>query len=172
MDIREFAIHRGRSKWSSAPLLCLLVAGLLSCLVPADEETAATTQKHYFDHDAVEDPHGVIAPWYKGQNGQFDFRARVAAETIKRYPWATGSKTVMPGPEYVFNGNWNIDTDGRITVPPEKDWDNGDLAQRGAYTISSMLEYYRYSGDPAGLKSIESTIDFILAHCQTSATHG
>jgi hypothetical protein len=109
---------------------------------------------------------------YTGQNGQFDFRARVAAETIKRYPWATGTKTVMPGPEYVFNGNWNIDSDGRITVPPEKDWDNGDLAQRGAYTISSMLEYYRYSGDPAGLKSISSTIDFILAHCQTSATHG
>jgi hypothetical protein len=114
----------------------------------------------------------VIAPWYKGQNGQFDFRARVAAETIKRYPWAQGSETVKSGPDYVFNGNWSIDSDGKITIPPEKDWDNGDLAQRGAYTISSMLEYYRYSGDPAGFKSISSTIDYILAHCQTSSTHG
>ena len=165
MAIGEFEIHRDRSKWSSALVFCTLLVDFLLWLVCAGGGAAATTQKHYFGHDAVEDPNGVIAPWYKGQNGQFDFRARVAAETIKRYPWATGSKTVMAGPEYVFNGNWNIDSNGKITVPPEKDWDNGDLAQRGAYTISSMLEYYRYSGDPAGFKSIQTTIDFILAHC-------
>ena len=45
---------------------------------------AATARKHYFAHDAVEDRNGVIAPWYNGQNGQFDLRVRIAAETLKR----------------------------------------------------------------------------------------
>ena len=168
--MRGHNILSDHSKWSAAARMLLLGTTLL--LVSGGQENAATTQKHYFGHDAVEDRNGVIAPWYTGQNGQFDFRVRVAAETLKRYPWARGSGAVRPAPEYVFNGNWNIDSDGKITIPPEKDWDNGDLAQRGAYTISSMLEYYRYSGDPAGFKSISTTIDYILAHCQTSANHG
>jgi hypothetical protein len=133
---------------------------------------AATVQKHYFGHDAVQDQYEVIAPWYKGQNGQFDFRVRVAAETIKRYPWANRDRAVMAAPEYVFNGHWNIDSEGKITIPPEKDWANGDLAQRAAYIISSMLEYYRYSGDPAGFRSIALTIDYLLDHCQTDARQG
>jgi hypothetical protein len=172
MTIRDLQICRNRSKCASALLFSTLFTGITLWLISADQGNGEQTQKHYFAHDTVEDQNGVIAPWYKGQNGQFDFRARVAAETIKRYPWAPGSKTVKAGPEYVFNGNWNIDSEGKITIPVEKDWNNGDLAQRGAYTISSMLEYYRYSGDPAGLKSISSTIDYILSHCQTSSTHG
>jgi hypothetical protein len=133
---------------------------------------AATVQKHYFGHDTVEDRYGVIAPWYKGQNGQFDFRVRVAAETIKRYPWANRDRAVMAAPEYVFNGLWKIDSTGQITIPPEKDWANGDLAQRSAYLISSLLEYYRYSGDPAAFARITVTIDYLLTHCQTGARQG
>lgn len=145
------------------PLVCLCLGGL---------GNAATVQKHYFGHDAVQDQFGVIAPWYKGQNGQFDFRVRIAAETLKRYPWASRDRAVMAAPEYVFNGQWNIDSEGKITIPHEKDWEDGDLAQRAAYLISSMLEYYRYSGDPAGFAGITLTINYILDHCQTDAKQG
>ena len=82
---------------------------------------AATKLRHYYGHDAVEDPYGVIAPWYRGQNGQFDLRVRIAAETMKRYPWMGKDKAVMPAPEFVLNGTWNIRDDGTITVPEEKD---------------------------------------------------
>jgi len=64
--------------------------------------------KRYYGHEAVEDGHGVIAPWYRGQNGQCDFRIRVAAETIKRYPWAVADQTVAPAPHFVFNSHWQI----------------------------------------------------------------
>jgi hypothetical protein len=47
----------------------------------------ARPMKKYFAHPAVEDRCGVIAPWYRGQNGQCDFRVRIAEETLKRYPW-------------------------------------------------------------------------------------
>lgn len=40
--------------------------------------SASTAQRH-FAHEAVEDSHGVIAPWYRGQNGQLDYRARIGA---------------------------------------------------------------------------------------------
>ncbi|MGA3325456.1 MAG: malectin domain-containing carbohydrate-binding protein [Terriglobia bacterium] len=153
-------------------LLRMTLLFLFSWLALGRQGNAATVQKHYFGHDAVQDQYGVIAPWYKGQNGQFDFRVRVAAETIKRYPWANRDRAVMAAPEYVFNGLWKIDSEGKITIPLEKDSANGDLAQRAAYTISSMLEYYRYSGDPAGFARITVTIDYLLAHCQTDARQG
>ncbi|MCX6621115.1 MAG: hypothetical protein NTY38_08545 [Acidobacteria bacterium] len=44
----------------------------------------ATTLRYYFGHAPVADKHGVIAPWYPGQNGQCDYRVRIAAETLKR----------------------------------------------------------------------------------------
>ena len=69
----------------------------------------------YYAFEAVEDRHGVIAPWYGGQNGQLDFRVRVAAETLKRYPWATDAPS--PAPHYVYNGSWRIAPDGTITIP-------------------------------------------------------
>ena len=167
--MRDNYMHGALSSRTLAAQLWLAGVMLLTC---GGRAIAAETQKHYFGHDAVEDRNGVIAPWYTEQNGQFDFRVRVAAETLKRYPWAKGGGSILPAPEYVFNGNWSISSDGTITIPPEKDWDNGDLAQRGAYIISSMLEYYRYSGDPAAFKSISSTIDYILPHCQTGDSHG
>ena len=55
---------------------------------------AGAAQKRYYAYPVVEDRHGVIAPWYKGQNGQCDFRIRIAAETLKRYPWTDKTKAV------------------------------------------------------------------------------
>jgi hypothetical protein len=61
--------------------------------------STASAKKHYYAHDAVVDAHGVIAPWYAGLNGQCDFRARVAAETLKRYPWTTTNTAVAAYPD-------------------------------------------------------------------------
>ena len=52
--------------------------------------------EQYYAYEAVEDSEGVIAPWHSGQNGQCDFRIRVAAETIKRFPWVDGTAAIMP----------------------------------------------------------------------------
>lgn len=125
----------------------------------------------YYAHDTVLDSHGVIAPWYTGQNGQFDFRVRIAAETLKRYPWALPPKSVMPAPEYVFNGTWRISPEGQIDIPDLRDWDNGDLGQRAAYILAGFVDYYRYSGDPAAIAHITWQADFLLDHCQTGTDH-
>jgi Malectin domain len=134
--------------------------------------SAATTQNHYFGHKTVQDKFGVIAPWYKGQNGQFDFRVRVAAETMKRYPWVTKNQAAMAAPAYVYDGTWKINRQGKITVVPEKDWANGDLGQRAAYILRGMIDYYRYSGDPAAFAIISATANYLVDHCETSAGHG
>ena len=34
---------------------------------------------------------------------------------------------------------------------PINDWDNGDLGQRAAYVLGGLVDYYRYSGDPAAI---------------------
>jgi len=69
--------------------LCLSVIAASLLLASERSGSAATTQRRYYAHDAVEDSHGVIAPWYQGQNGQIDLRVRIAAEFLKRYPWGT-----------------------------------------------------------------------------------
>ena len=155
------------SGWSAR--LCLLVALFFGIVLFAG---GATTLRHYYGHDAVEDREGVIAPWYNGQNGQFDLRVRIAAETMKRYPWVGKDKAVLPAPEFLYNGTWNIDAEGKIKVPEEKDWANGDVGQRAAYLIRSMMEYYHYSGDPAALSIISTTADYLISHCETPANHG
>jgi hypothetical protein len=128
--------------------------------------------KKYFAHPAVEDRNGVIAPWYGGQNGQCDFRVRIAAETLKRYPWADKSLAVMPAPHFVFNGHWGIKPDGTILVNPKlSDWDNGDVGQRSVSLLFGLAEYYRYSGDPAAVGLVTLTADYLLDYCQTSADH-
>jgi hypothetical protein len=141
-------------------------------LAAAGAAAAADTLPHYYAHPAEADRHGVIAPWYKAQNGQFDYRVRVAAETLKRYPWAAGGRAVMPAPEYVYNGTWSIDHEGRITPVEERDWANGDLGQRAAYLLGSLIEYYRYSGDPAVFSRIQAVADYLVDYCQTPADHG
>lgn len=128
--------------------------------------------KQYFAHPAVEDRYGVIAPWYHGQNGQFDFRLRISEETLKRYPWAEADQAVMPAPHYIFNGQWSIQPDGAISINPAlKDWDNGDIGQRSFGLLFSQVDYYRYSGDPAALGIATMTADYVVDFCQTPADH-
>jgi len=138
----------------------------------ASNSQAATTQQRYFAHDAAEDTFGVIVPWYKGQNGQFDFRVRIAAETLKRYPWVDASKAPSPAPHYVYNGEWKIDKQGTITIPGSQNpWNNGDLGQRANYVLGAFIDYYRYSGDPAAIAHISVLANILLDHCQTDGDH-
>ena len=114
----------------------------------------------------------MIAPWYRGQNGQCDFRVRIAEETLKRYPWTEPGKAVMPAPHYIFNGTWSIKPDGTISVNPDlKDWDNGDIGQRSFGLLLGLTDYYRYTGDPAAIGIITMTADYVLDYCQTPADH-
>src|SRR5208283_2389670 len=136
--------------------------------------TAADAQpvNKYFAHPAVEDRDGVIAPWHRGQNGQCDFRARIAAETLKRYPWTDKSMAVMAAPYFVFSGSWGIQADGTIVVSPKlDDWMNADVGQRSVSTLFSEVAYYRYTGDPAAIGLIALTADYLLDYCQTPADH-
>lgn len=153
-------LRRGTSVY----LICLL-------LLPVEISLAAS-RNHYFGHRAVLDKYGVIAPWYTGQNGQFDFRVRVAAETMKRYPWVTKKQAAIAAPVYVYDGTWKINSQGNITVVPEKDWANGDLGQRAAYILRGMIDYYRYSGDPTAFRIISATANYLVEHCETSPSHG
>jgi hypothetical protein len=144
---------------------------LLAGTTCARAEDAKPVRK-YFAHPAVEDRYGVIAPWYRGQNGQCDFRVRISEETLKRYPWTESGKSSMPGPHYIFNGVWNIKPDGAIAVNYNlSDWDNGDVGQRTFGLLLSQIDYYRYSGDPAALGIITMTADNAIDNCQTPANH-
>ena len=151
----------------------LILMGVLLCSTVA--ATAAKNTKlavSYFAYPAAEDHYGVIAPWHRGQNGQTDFRIRIAAETLKRYPWADKSAAVMAAPHFVFNGSWAIKPDGVISINPNiPDWDNGDIGQRSVSLLCGMTDYYRYSGDPAAIGIISLTADYVLDYCQTPADH-
>ncbi len=133
--------------------------------------TGPTAPPRLYAHETVLDANGVIAPWYEAQNGQCDWRVRVAAETLKRYPWATDLDGVAPAPHYVFSGAWAIDPDGTIRIPPLSDWANGDLGQRAAYILLGLVDYYRYTGDPAAVAHITMTADHLLDHCLTPPDH-
>lgn len=141
-----------------------LIAGML-LLGGADAPT------RYYAYDAVEDRHGVIAPWYRGQNGQCDWRVRIAAETLKRYPWTDTARAAAAAPEYIFSGAWKISPEGAITVPPIGDWANGDLGQRAAYVLGGLAEYYRYTGDAAAIAHIAMQADALLDFCLTPPDH-
>lgn len=132
---------------------------------------AATVQTRYYARPPKHDRHGVIAPWYAGQNGQLDFRIRVAAETLKRYPWVVPPQSVAPAPHYVFSGHWKIAPDGAITPLATNDWDTGDLGQRAAYVLSGLVDYYRYSGDAAAIAHLTVLADTLLDHCLTPDDH-
>ena len=123
---------------------------------------AATTQPHYYAHDAVEDSQGVIAPWYQGQNGVIDLRVRVAADFLKRYPWVDADHCLMAGPHYLFNARVDLSEDGRISVLPATDQMNGNLGQRFKYITESLTRYYRYSGDPVVFSHLKIAADFLL----------
>ena len=148
------------------PVVALAFLAALSSTCPA-----AQVQPRYYAHPAVHDAHGVIAPWYKGQNGPCDYRLRIAAETLKRYPWVLPPAAPVAAPHFIFNGHWKIAPDGTITPVPINDWDNGDLGQRAAYILSGMVDYYRYTGDPAAIAIMTIQADAILDHACTPKTH-
>ena len=152
-------------------ILALSEAALLICAASAWAADAKPAHK-YFAHPVAEDHFGVIAPWYRGQNGQCDLRVRIAEETLKRYPWTEPGKSVMPGPHFIFNGCWSIKADGTININPAvSDWDNGDVGQRAISLLLGQTDYYRYSGDPAALGIIAMTANYVLDYCQTPADH-
>lgn len=167
------ASTRVRPRWGASlrPRIFVALIALAAACWADQHVKAAQVQKRYYAHAAVHDKHGVIAPWYKGQNGQVDFRLRVAAETLKRYPWVGPPAALSAAPHYVFNGHWKIASDGAITPVPINDWDNGDLGQRAAYVLSAMVDYYRYSGDPAAIAIMTLQADALLDHCCTPADH-
>jgi hypothetical protein len=154
------------ARFSAALLAAVLLVGVAQA---ADPDKPAPK---YFAHPAVEDRYGVIAPWYQGQNGQCDFRVRVAAETLKRYPWTAAGQADPPAPHFVFNGTWSIKPDGTIRVDPNlADWGNGDVGQRSASLLLGLTDYYAYSGDPAAIGLVTMTADYVLDYCQTPADH-
>ncbi len=148
----------------SAGIVLLVLASALNA-------GAATAQKRYYAHEAVEDSHGVIAPWYRGQNGQVDFRVRIAAEFLKRYPWVGTDQCVMAGPHYIFNPRVDLDDRGTIRVLPASDQMNGNLGQRFKYITESLPRYYRYSGDPMVFGHLKIAADYLLENYQTPADH-
>ena len=131
----------------------------------------ATVQPRYYAHEALHDQHGVVAPWYRGLNGQCDFRVRIAAETLKRYPWTTLTNAVAEYPAYVFSGFWQISSNGIITPRNPKDWGNGDLSQRATSVLNGFVDYYRYTGDPAAIAHVTCVADYLVDHCQTPPDH-
>ena len=137
----------------------------------ATPSLAATTQTRYFAHEAVADRQGVIAPWYPGQNGLVDYRVRVAAEFLKRYPWVGTDRSVMAGPHWVFNARVDLDPSGKITVLPATDTMNGNLGQRFKYITEALPRYYRYTGDPVVFGQLKIAADFLLDNDLTSADH-
>jgi len=144
---------------------------VLLVLLASGSAAGAEPQPRYYAHPARLDAFGVLAPWYQGQNGQWDQRVRIAAETLKRYPWARPKNGIRPAPHYVFSGAWKIAPDGTITIPSLSDWANGDLGQRAAYVLSAFVDYYRYSGDAASIAHMAYTADHLLDCCQTDADH-
>lgn len=132
---------------------------------------AAETLDRYYAHGTVEDQYGVIAPWYQGQNGQFDYRVRIASETLRRYPWVTKKKAVGIAPEYAFNNTWRISADGTISVREIENWTNAGRGQGSARAMLALIDYYRYSGDPAALAQLEVVADTLINFSLTGAQH-
>lgn len=78
----------------SAFVLVRNTVGKLCLLAALTSAATAGVQSRYYGHAAVHDRYGVIAPWYQGLNGQCDFRVRIAAETLKRYPWTARTNAI------------------------------------------------------------------------------
>ena len=149
----------------------LRAAILLAGLACAREAAAATRLPHYYGHDTVEDENGVIDTWYREQNGPLDWRLRIAAETMKRYPWTDESRAVMAVPEYMFSPGWSITPEGEIIVPKFVDGGDGDQGQRAVFILEGWANYYRYTGDPAAIAHISLQADLLIKHTLTPTTH-
>jgi hypothetical protein len=131
----------------------------------------ATVLDSYYAHPVAHDAYGVIAPWYTGQNGQLDERARIAVDVYKRYPWVGPEKAVLTAPDFIYNSHWSIMPEGEIQIPETNDWMCGDLSQRAWSIIKGLTAYYRYSGDPIAFVYITRVTDYVLEYGLTSDTH-
>ncbi len=165
---RNKSISRFPAEWmTSAAVVAFLGLGGVAAL----PLSAATVQERYYGHEAVHDAHGVIAPWYRGLNGQCDLRVRIAAETLKRYPWTAMTNAIAAYPHYVFTSTWRIETNGVIRPINPGDWMNGDLGQRATSVLNGFVDYYRYTGDPAAIAHVTYMADYIVDHCVTPTDH-
>ena len=153
----------------SCPLNSRIISLPALLILTGLSASAASTQPRYYAHQAVLDKYGVIAPWYQGLNGQCDLRIRIAAETLKRYPWTTTNNAVAAYPDYLFTSLWKISTNGDITPQNPGDWMNGDLGQRSVSVLNGMVDYYRYSGDDAAIAQLTYMGDYLLDHALTPA---
>jgi hypothetical protein len=144
-----------------------LWAGLIFAL--ASREARGASLPKYYAHEANLDEFGVIAPWYHGLNGQCDLRVRIAAETLKRYPWTTTNEAVASYPHYVFSGVWQVSSNGTITPKTPEGTANGDLGQRAVNLLNAWVDYYAYSGDPAAIAHLTYMADFVVNHSVTAA---
>jgi len=142
----------------------VLAASVASTVAPA-----ATNLASYYAHPTVQDEYGVIAPWYRGLNGQLDERVNIAVNVYKRYPWVKKPKAVMAAPDFVYNSHWSIKPDGTIVIPPTTDWMCGDLCARAWSIVKGLTAYYQYSGDPIAFLYIPLAVDYILDYCLTEA---
>jgi hypothetical protein len=87
-----------------------------------------------------------------------------------------------------INGQWKITKEGKISVPPfnhhyppqygvfikdpnQWQWANGDYGQKSYYVISSLVDYYRYTGDPAAIAHINMQVEHILKYTLTPTDH-
>ncbi|MBN1443574.1 MAG: hypothetical protein JXA90_12765 [Planctomycetes bacterium] len=144
---------------------------LIAVLAVLSSAALEGAEKRYYAHAVAEDDHGVIAPWYKGRNGQLDERLRFAVELYKRYPWVDADGAVLAAPHIIYNTHWKIADDGTIAIPPTHPWMCGDLGQRALSIIQGLTAHYRYSGDPLAFVYIPLTVDYVLDWCLTSTDH-
>jgi hypothetical protein len=128
-----------------------------------------STLDQYYAQPVTEDGYSVIAPWYRGQNGQLDERIRIAAEVYKRYPWVGTDKAVKAAPHMVYNTHWTITPDGTIGIQANDNWMCGELANRSLSIIQGLTKYYAYSGDPLAYIYVPLTVDYILDYCLTTS---
>ncbi len=152
----------GKAKPTGKPGLRALALAVAAILFWVGAGLAATRLPSYYAHPTVEDAHGVIAPWYRGLNGQLDERVLIAVNVLKRYPWVDKPKAVLAAPDLIYNSHWSIAPDGTIRIPPTNDWMCGDLCQRAWSIIKGLTAYYQYSGDPIAFIYIPLTVDYIL----------
>jgi len=109
MNLKQSVVHIPAGR-----MIRSVIAALLAGVVVLPLSAASVEERHY-GHETVHDEHGVIVPWYHGLNGQCDYRVRIAAETLKRYPSTTFTNAIAEYPAYVFSGHRNIAADGTIT---------------------------------------------------------
>ncbi len=145
----------------------MLVAGVAMGLPLLSFGQTKPPMTSYYAHPINEDAYGVIAPWYKGLNGQVDERVAIAVNVYKRYPWVDTKKAVMAAPDFVYNSHWSISPEGEVSIPPTTDWMCGDLSQRAWSIVRGLTAYYAYSGDPIAFLYIPLTVDYILDYAQT-----